>query len=939
MNAYKLWVIDDDRVADVVVFNGENEEDFSIFSDEEFDLIDSDIGFCSNLMIHADDSIRDIKHKIMKEIDCEYGDIYLFCYKKRRINVLAELNKTDMVDKQTLTQFIKNLDLDGINTNTCLESTEVYSLGFNNDCVLSLKTSLGFDTDNNFLFSVNPFHANILVDENVQADDSKILGKGVEDNNIYMCLAKDVLKKTQLDADLVSKIYFPYLKNNVTITDLDDSSIDVVDELYLAHYQRTDDMVAKSGIRSFRFEIETKPADLSLETIFRNAHCDTRFPFIQLNRGFHSENVYRLYGTSVTKSGKRIPLLSKDKISELMNIVSGYGHVAFYNSTHDLVIKIDEEGCIAVSAEFDEVKTIFEIETIVKTVVNPLFGKYCNYRFLSFKDSNVRNVNMNYMFSTNIGSSLGLQNNKYMQAVFDKQDNGEFRFRRVDKYEKMDKFNTFVFDIYQKHGNLEDTVDELVAKHGFLKEDAKKQVVKPTKHAGLKTNVSKEGAMLTFEVFGLDNVEYVDNLSLYIDSIVRFMKTGVEIERLTYENINKKMEQLLWINQSDQDDDDCIGFSDDDDDNDDDDDSHSDSHSDHTDDSVKSVLESDNEDKEEDGRNKMRNVMLENKFSALYWSIAKSLMKSAETQDKLAKIVENTNLSYNVKMKTLVDILQNITSNHIVFTTLPNKLLDSLNENASSIVKSENEIMFPKRNLVNKEDNRDLYARQAAKQILMGKELLTRGTASELSINGDEFVVVESLLKSPTYFKDMIPSQDNDCMRVTDPIQNGKWPMFAGAKRLEFKETPECSFGPLVYIMSVMNNNQGYSLPTMRQMLWKAYLHAFEKEDNKTKILSIMRKEDKADLIGTKTSNEELEELVKSEAYFVTSVDMHIFAEAYGVPIVLFTSSGKWTLLGNKDKDEGKQFFFYESPNVLINRTFRSNEMGDFESEFVRSDR
>jgi hypothetical protein len=374
MNAYKLWVINDDRVEDVVVFNGENEEDFSIFSDEEFELIDSNIGFFSKLMIHADDSIRDIKHKIMKEIDCEYGDIYLFCYKKRRINVLAALNKTDTVDKETLTQFIKNLDLDGINTNTCLESTDVASLGFDTDCVLSLKTSLGFDCDNNFLFSVNPFHATLLNDENLRADDSKILGKGIEDNNIYMCLAKHVLKKRQHDADLVSKIYFPFLKNNVTPSFND---TDAVDELYLAYYQRTDDMVAKSGIRSFRFEIETK-TDLSLETIFRNAHCDAAFPFIQFNRGFHSENVYRLYGTNTTKSGKRIPLLSKDKIEELMNIVSGYGDVAFYNSTHDLVIKIDEEGCIAVSAEFDEIKTIFEIETIVKTVVNPLFGKYCN---------------------------------------------------------------------------------------------------------------------------------------------------------------------------------------------------------------------------------------------------------------------------------------------------------------------------------------------------------------------------------------------------------------------------------------------------------------------------------------------------------------------------------------------------------------------------------
>jgi hypothetical protein len=261
-----------------------------------------------------------------------------------------------------------------------------------------------------------------------------------------------------------------------------------------------------------------------------------------------------------------------------------------------------------------------------------------------------------------------------------------------------------------------------------------------------------------------------------------------------------------------------------------------------------------------------------------------------------------------------------------------------LSQNASAIVQSENEIMFPKINLVNKEDNRELYARQAAIQILKGKELLNLVVAPELSINSEEFIVVESLLKSSAYFKDMIPSQENECMRVVDPINNGKWPMFAGAKRLEFKKTPECSFGPLVYIMSVTSNNQGYSLPTMRQMLWKAYMHVFQKEDNKTKILSMMKKEDKEELIGTKTLNEELEELVKSEAYFVTAVDMHVFAEAYGLPIVLFTSSGKWTLLGSKEKNEDKEFFFYESPNVLINRTFRLNEMGDFKSEFM-SDR
>ena len=78
MNSIKVWLLNNDIVEKIIIFNGDNVEDFGIFSDEELDLVDSDNTIVSRSMIHADDSICEVKHKIMKEIECQYGDIYLF---------------------------------------------------------------------------------------------------------------------------------------------------------------------------------------------------------------------------------------------------------------------------------------------------------------------------------------------------------------------------------------------------------------------------------------------------------------------------------------------------------------------------------------------------------------------------------------------------------------------------------------------------------------------------------------------------------------------------------------------------------------------------------------------------------------------------------------------------------------------------------------------
>jgi hypothetical protein len=109
-------------------------------------------------------------------------------------------------------------------------------------------------------------------------------------------------------------------------------------------------------------------------------------------------------------------------------------------------------------------------------------------------------------------------------------------------------------------------------------------------------------------------------------------------------------------------------------------------------------------------------------------------------------------------------------------------------------------------------------------------------------------------------------------------------------------------------------------------MLWKAYQLQFDKGD-KSNIIITLKGEGKKELINIKIYDDELEELIKSEGYFMTALDVSVFAKAYKIPVVLFrkTTGDKSVVIGAKSD----KYFFYESmptsrgipKNVLINQT------------------
>lgn len=417
------------------------------------------------------------------------------------------------------------------------------------------------------------------------------------------------------------------------------------------------------------------------------------------------------------------------------------GQIAIYNQVHNLVVIIDKDGVVCVRADFQELKTISEIETMLKTVLNPLFAKYCNYQFNSFDKSH--KIRLDYQYSTMQAKPVVL-NHKYVEALFGKN----YRYTRVHNFAEMDKFNTFLYDIYVEHG--EDAPRALVSRHNFNKEDAEQLMREfKTKNAGAKTTIMSIGNNFMVRVFDLDNVDYVRHLNMYMDSLV--LGRG---ERNAIKTRYVETTEIDSYEIDDDDDSECVGFSDDEED----------------------------EDKEEEAKEEaieVRNIWLENNFFTLYRSLVHALLESIENQERILKLGEK---------EALAKAIQEMTEPVAVFSKISKSVLESLSNdeiNASALVENERQMLFPRRNLLTRQLNVDLYSQRMAEEVLSMKRKVE---TTELVVNENEFIVLESLLKSPVYFIDMLPSENNECLRILP--STGNWRFLAQSKRLEFWPHP-----------------------------------------------------------------------------------------------------------------------------------------------------
>ena len=503
--------------------------------------------------IHFDDSIATIKLKLIEAISNTFSieQIYLFCEKKEILNAtniyqtLTQKNRLELT-KIRLDQFLLNVhDETGSSIVSQLPIKEVYTY----DDILELNLAnkqftvskvLGqkfFIIENEYPFVCNPFDVTSYdpfieraARKSLTTLNSHLLlnNGGIVDNNIYLCLAEDVLLKAKengIPEDITCTIYYPFLQKYEinSYDELQDKKFSLVDEnkkLLTKNTLETFESVdlfydvykygketkkykyKSSGIQFIKFSIRPEfSIKIPLDVIFKIIHATDANPLIKYNPSVKLEKVYRLYADKISTDGRKIPLLTRSNIFKLMKEIGKTKSVTVYiNSVADaslLTCEFEENGNITISGEFDKIVSVADIDAIIKANVNPIIQEVKNYLeqsgytiqlYESMYNDNVTVKRLNYQ--SNIEITKPIKINDFIGCITSvfvietkdiKAKTGiNMRFKRVSNFNKFTSQEAFVIEQANQKDGLkgDEIVLALIENYRMNEGDARNLVAK-----------------------------------------------------------------------------------------------------------------------------------------------------------------------------------------------------------------------------------------------------------------------------------------------------------------------------------------------------------------------------------------------------------------------------------------------------------------------------
>lgn len=626
---YKVNVITDGHIKKIYIFNGinndsHNKSEYNLYFTEDelkkIELEKTEIIFCAQ-KIHYDDSIGTIKIKILNELknSLSIEEIYLFCRKIETLNSVSVYQSLTQNKKIELTQirvaqFMSNIIsyADGSPVNNPLLK-DVYTF----EDILEMKLDdkqfitnkvLGqkfFIVENEYPFVCDPYDV-VDYDDFFERASRKSLttlnshlllntGK-IVNNNIYLCVAEDVLQfiaKKNISQEKTIKIYYPFLYNkNINELDelkeqqqtliagnkqiLNDKTIEVwktIDMFYEVYKNRKNNLNYNSkGIKYVKAILKPDfDINIPLEIIFKIVHATELNPLIKYNPSSRQENVYRLYTDKIATDGRKIPFLNQATILKLMRNIGKTKSVCVYiqiqdmnktdkpDKTQTIICEFDENGYITISAEFDKVISIQDIDLVLKNAVNPIIEEikkileqsgYKLKTFNSLLDENVEVVQMTYESKLTIEKNLDIE--KYMgcvSAIFNNEtnqyknsDNIILRFKRVSNFNKVTSQEAFVLEKSAQKYRGDEIIDALlenfpedltrpqavelvrkIANEIQLERGVKKTDIKIKDNPGFKTLITLNtlNGVITISVENINDINYLFTIPIYLDSIIR----------------------------------------------------------------------------------------------------------------------------------------------------------------------------------------------------------------------------------------------------------------------------------------------------------------------------------------------------------------------------------------------------------------------------------
>lgn len=549
---YKINYLKENKIVSIHVFYGENVAVNGINLDELFKTEPSNAAFIDSVsgipifnseeltyisennipvnfttqQIHYDDTIGTVKLKIIQAFGNTFSleEIYLFCLKEEIFNPVSVYqtltqNKKLPLTRVRLDQFLSNIirNEQGEPIKFDIPDKEVYD--YDDIITLQLEAKklwvskvLGqkfFILTNEYPYIYNPYDVNNY-DEFIERVSRKslttlnshlLLNTGpIVENNIYLCLAADVLeylKNKDISETTTMKLYYPFLyKNNIqSLANLQDKKYELleknkplltsetmetfqtVDLFYDIYKDRTSELKYQyKGVKIIKVIMHSDIiVKMPLEVIFKLVHATETNPLIKYNPSTRQENVYRLFADKLSTDGRKIPFLNKANIIKLMKTIGRSRSVSVYieylngTNTETIICEFEENGNITISCEFEKIMNLSDITTIFKDAVNPVIEEVKSYfeengykisLFESLFDENVEVKQITYQSVVEIDNTINVTNIIgclscifIVESVGDAGKNIEMRYKRVANFNKKTSQEAFVIEqANQKNG-------------------------------------------------------------------------------------------------------------------------------------------------------------------------------------------------------------------------------------------------------------------------------------------------------------------------------------------------------------------------------------------------------------------------------------------------------------------------------------------------------
>lgn len=557
--------------------------------------------------IHLDDTIQTIKNKILVALNFSiaYEELYLFVRKPKYLSKIDIFNSIldeyeDLVDLEKVKLFLKNFD-----ESVSLEEKEYYSYEdfYNLPDQTIVNGLLGHKfKEPNYLFSINPFNCTKEIQEDVFICDDSVLLNFANTNTIYLCLAEEVYKNTQVTKEYLTKMYFPYLYKNdifnethlfVKRAELIENNKNNIPSELLKLYEMVDLFYEISdtiddfeynrvGIKSFQLQISSLNNNiLPLDSIFKNIHATKQMPFIKFNPGLKRETMYRLYSEKFSRTGEKIPYLPSSEILKYAKDLGKAEEIVIIvkndnmNYPMDLNIFIKKNGNVLIECVFlnDILESNVEISienmrNVLLFQVNPIIHLINYYlenigyhlkNFASLDDDNIQINKIQYVSSLKITKKMNFDKYKvFLSSMFSflvqdlKKSNINMNFKRVENYTEMDPQDEYIIEELKGTDDIMEIVNGLMQEFSLTREQAESKYAKFVSNYTSLNGEIIENTGFPFQIY-LDKTTNIVNLEMnninshhYLPLVYNYFKSiiGLFEESHNIKHIIKKIDNL-----------------------------------------------------------------------------------------------------------------------------------------------------------------------------------------------------------------------------------------------------------------------------------------------------------------------------------------------------------------------------------------------------------